>query len=314
MSSSVGDKNRQDGENKLAEKSFFGFGKQAKFEEAFNYFKVAANAYKLNDQFQESGDCYMKANECAAVVDGSSTSTDCINMLIEAANVYKRVDLVKAIETFNKAVQIYCDSQRIGQAARYQKEIAEMLENDNNLDMALIAYEKAADLYSKDNKASAAKDCNLKVAFIYSSNACGLAADTSSEDPNKNNTIIQYFQKASNIYATIGEEALKSKLGSFSAKGHFFNSLLCTLALGDEVELDQKLNQYKNLDHTFGSSRECTFIEKLKESISNCSIEDFSNACSDFDRITPLDPWKTSMLLRIKNITVGATGGEEDLT
>lgn len=43
------------------------------------------------------------------------------------------------------------------------------------------------------------------------------------------------------------------------------------------------------------------------------STEDFANACSDFDAITPLDPWKTSVLLVIKNVNVGANADEEDL-
>ena len=32
---------------------------------------------------------------------------------------------------------------------------------------------------------------------------------------------------------------------------------------GDEVAMDQKLNQYKNLDYSFPNCRECQFVDKL---------------------------------------------------
>lgn len=43
----------------------------------------------------------------------------------------------------------------------------------------------------------------------------------------------------------------------------------------------------------------------------NFNPEDFAQACADFDRITPLDPWKTSVLVRIKR-HLGEGGGEEE--
>ncbi len=41
------------------------------------------------------------------------------------------------------------------------------------------------------------------------------------------------------------------------------------------------------------------------------NIELFGTACADFDRITPLDPWKTSMLIKAKKIITDAVGEEE---
>lgn len=308
----MGDKHKAEAEKALTRTSIgsiFGFGKQQKYEDALNYYKAAANAYKLADQFKESGDCYVKASEMAAVVDENPTSVDVVNNVIEAANVYKRVDIAAAIETFGKAIKMYCDSGRLGQAARYQKEVADMFESDGNLEMALQMFEQAADLYSKDNKKSNSKDCLVKVATISSTRACNLRNEKS--DPMNANKAIEEFQKASAIFEQVGKECLESKLGSFSAKGYFFQSLLCTLALGDEVAIEQKLNHYKNVDYSFPNSRECQFVEKLLSAIQSMSVEEFATACSEFDRITPLDPWKTSVLLAIKNVTVG-TGGEEE--
>jgi alpha-soluble NSF attachment protein len=41
--------------------------------------------------------------------------------------------------------------------------------------------------------------------------------------------------------------------------------------------------------------------------------DDFSQACADYDRISPLDPWKTSVLLKAKrHIDAAAGEGDED--
>jgi alpha-soluble NSF attachment protein len=37
----------------------------------------------------------------------------------------------------------------------------------------------------------------------------------------------------------------------------------------------------------------------------------YSQACADFDRITPLDPWKTSMLLKAKKFISDVAGSDE---
>jgi alpha-soluble NSF attachment protein len=312
MSSTNGLKNKELAEKALETKSFgsiFGFGKQGRYEEAFNYYKAAANAYKLSDDYSDSGDCYLKASECAGVMDENVASVDAVNMIIEAANVYRRVDITKAIDSFGKAIQIYLDTARIGQAARYQKEVAEIFEQDGNMEAALESYETAANLYSKDNKKSNAKDCNLKVATMCSTAACALANDKS--DPTNATKAVEQFQRAAQIFESIGKESLESKLGAFSAKGYFFQALLCTMALGDEVAIEQKLTNFKNSDHTFPNSRECQFVEKLVSCFQSMSVEDFATAAAEFDRITPLDPWKTSVLLCVKNATVGSGQDEE---
>ena len=45
------------------------------------------------------------------------------------------------------------------------------------------------------------------------------------------------------------------------------------------------------------------------------SAEDFSQACSDYDRISPLDPSKTSLLLKAKKVITDQAGdGDVDLS
>eukprot|EP00595_Chromulina_sp_UTEXLB2642_P002300 CAMPEP_0196765250 /NCGR_PEP_ID=MMETSP1095-20130614/7881_1 /TAXON_ID=96789 ORGANISM="Chromulina nebulosa, Strain UTEXLB2642" /NCGR_SAMPLE_ID=MMETSP1095 /ASSEMBLY_ACC=CAM_ASM_000446 /LENGTH=108 /DNA_ID=CAMNT_0042122979 /DNA_START=509 /DNA_END=835 /DNA_ORIENTATION=+ len=105
---------------------------------------------------------------------------------------------------------------------------------------------------------------------------------------------------------------MESRLGSYSAKGYLFQSLLCLLAAGDSVAVNQKLDAYKDIDYSFGSSRECGFIEKLVSAIEAMDSETFATACAEFDRISPLDPWKTSVLLKAKR-HISTDGGDDEV-
>ena len=67
---------------------------------------------------------------------------------------------------FSQAIEKYNDSGRFGQSAKYQKEIAEIYEADNNVDMAMDHYQQAADLFNHDNKKQSANPCLLKVVIL----------------------------------------------------------------------------------------------------------------------------------------------------
>ncbi|KAJ1441808.1 soluble NSF attachment protein, partial [Ochromonadaceae sp. CCMP2298] len=153
---------------------------------------------------------------------------------------------------------------------------------------------EAADLFVNDHKKSNANQCFLKVAT--------LASDMGD------------LSRAAAIFEDIGKDSLTSRLGAYSAKGYFFQSLLCHLALGDNVAVTQKLDSCKNLDFSFNGSRECEFIDKLLQACEGMDLEAYSDACMDFDRVSPLDPWKTSLLLKAKAFIAEATGDEVDLS
>ena len=177
---------------------------------------------------------------------------------------------------------------------RYYKEIAEIYETDNNLEMAVSTYEQAAEFFNNDNKKSNATQCLQKVATI------------SSESGN--------FLKAADIFQQIAQENMQSNLGKFSAKGYLFQSLLCVMATGDWVATHQRIDQSREIDYSFSSSRECDLISKLVKACEDNNSEEFSQSCADFDRISPLDPWKTSILLKAKKHITDMSGEEVDLS
>lgn len=52
-------------------------------------------------------------------------------------------------------------------------------------------------------------------------------------------------------------------------------------------------------------------LQGIVEAVENGDVEAFTNTVYEFDSIATLDPWKTKILLRIKN---GLKSNEEDLT
>jgi alpha-soluble NSF attachment protein len=81
---------------------------------------------------------------------------------------------------------------------------------------------------------------------------------------------------------------------------------------GDMVAARQKLDEFKDIDHTLPSSRECGFLEKLIEAMDSNNSEDFATACAEYDNITPMDKWKVAICLKAKRHIMGGEGGGED--
>lgn len=221
--------------------TIFGFGKQQKYEDAADFFTKAGNAFKLENQWQSAGDAFLQAAD--AWMQAGENRTDAVNQIIEAGNCYKKINPVEAIKAFQRAIEFYNENGRFGSSARYYKEIAEIYEADHNAAGAAAAYEHAAQMFERDNKKSNANTCMLKVATFASEKGD--------------------LSRAGKIFEDIAKESLTSRLGAFSAKGYFLQALLCYLALGDQVQVRNKLEEYKNLDFSFGSAREADFINKL---------------------------------------------------
>ena len=260
-----GDAFLADAEKALARTSIFGFGKNQKHEDAAEAYTKAGNAFKLATLWESAGKAFVKAAEQHTVLNNSS---DAASSYVEAGNSYRKINPKKGIKAFSKAIEIFNDAGRFAQSARYYKEVAEIFEADNNTDGAIDAYQQAANLFSNDNKQSNANQCLLKIANLAS--AAG------------------QYSKAAEIFETIGRESLTSNLGKYAAKGYFTQCVLCLLGLGDGVAGRSKLDDFKNADFSFPASRECDFLEKLLTAFDGNSIDDFEQACADFDRITPL--------------------------
>ncbi|CAM9335349.1 unnamed protein product [Ectocarpus fasciculatus] len=223
--------------------SIFGAGR-GKQEEAGELYTKAGNAFKFEKNWDQAAECFTEAAKCFIKAEGSTN--DACTSFVEAANACKQAsNTTGAIEAYGKAIEIYNENGRFTQSARYYKEIGELYETERNRVKAMENFEQAAGIYGGDDKKSSANDCWKKVAT--------LAADSGD------------FRRAAEIFLKLAQDSLGSKLGAFSAKGYFLQAVLSHLAAGDSVAAGNVVNTGKNTDHSYPSSRECTFSEQLIE-------------------------------------------------
>ena len=120
--------------------------------------------------------------------------------------------------------------------------------------------------------------------------------------------------RAAEIYEQLGKGCLDSNLLKYNAKGYFLQCVFCHLANQDSVAAEQSLQRFLSLDYTFRDSREGKFVAELVGAVEGHDSEGFATACFEYDRISKLDPWKTSMLLKVRRSIEGGLGedGDED--
>ena len=220
---------------------------------------------------------------------------------VVTATNYKKSSPEDAVQAYNAAILLMTDAGRVIQAAKLSKVCAELYETEqiemeekSSAVLAIEAYEQAAELFSAEDSEGQASQCRAKVAEL-----CSVVLDPPD------------LQRAAQLYDDLGRRCLDSNLLKFNAKGYFVQAVLCHLALADSVGATQALDRYEALDYTFAGSREGKFVRQLVECIEGYDTEGFATACYEYDRISKLDPWKTSMLVKIKR-TIDDEGGEDD--
>lgn len=61
-----------------------------------------------------------------------------------------------------------------------------------------------------------------------------------------------------------------------------------------------KLEQYEGMDPSFSDSREAKLVKDLLVACEAFDAEQLTQAVFEYDQISKLDSWKTSMLLKVK--------------
>lgn len=201
---------------------------------------------------------------------------------------------IDAVEYFRTAISMLCDAGRFSNAAKLQKQIAEIYESQDNKEEALENYRQAADYFEGENQASSANNMRLKVAQFSAQ--------------------LERYDAALEIYESIARTSMESNLLKFNAKNHLLNAGICALATKDLVLVQMKLNEFQEIDYTFGDSREGKFLQEMVQSFENFSPDGFADAVYQFDSISKIEPWKISILLKVKESIMGEMDAAQDLT
>ncbi|KAA8493751.1 Alpha-soluble NSF attachment protein [Porphyridium purpureum] len=275
--------------------SWFGGNSEGrKAEEAADLFVRAGNSYKLAKNYRQAGVAYSKggdAYEKAARLNGLGTF-EAGSKHADAAKMFRQAkDSERAASSYRKAAQLHSDGGRFQQAAKMSKELAELEEELGKNASAKTWYARAADLYEGDDMKSQASTCRVKVAEL--------------------NALEENYDAAAGDFEAVAEYSLSNKMLKFGARDHLLKAGICRLAVGDDIAAVRAVERYGLLDSSFADSREGKFLDALVKAKEDSDLNKFMDAISQFDSVTRLDPWKTSILLRVKN-TIRSI--EDDLT
>ena len=67
------------------------------------------------------------------------------------------------------------------------------------------------------------------------------------------------------------------------------------------VATNRALETYRDLDNSFTTTREHQLLADLAEAVEAGDQEAFADKLFQYDQLSKLDKWKTTLLLRVKN-------------
>ncbi|KAG0502869.1 hypothetical protein HPP92_002941 [Vanilla planifolia] len=277
---------------KKAEKKLGGWGIfGSKHEDAADLYDKAANCFKLGKSWDKAGAVYIKLANCHLKLDSKHEAA---SAYVDAANCYKKISAQDAAQCLNQAVNLFLEIGRLNMAARYCKELGEIHEQEQNLEKSIDYFERAADLFQSEEVTTSANQCKQKVAQFAAQ--------------------LEQYPKAIEIFEAIAKHSINNNLLKYGVKGILLNAGICEICKGDVVAINNALERYQELDPTFSGTRECKLLTELATSMDEEDVVKFTEAIKDFDSMTRLDPWKTTLLLRAKNALKEKEDQEDDLT
>ncbi|XP_009784206.1 alpha-soluble NSF attachment protein-like [Nicotiana sylvestris] len=277
---------------KKAEKKLSGWGLfGSKHDDAADLFDKAANCFKLAKSWDQAGAVYVKVANCHLRLDSKHEAA---GAYANAAHCYKKTNTREAISCLEQAVHMFLDIGRLNMSARYYKEIAELYEQEQNLEQAIIYYEKAADLFQSEDVTTSANQCKQKIAQFSAE--------------------LEKYQRAIEIFEEIARHSVNNNLLKYGVRGHLLNAGICQLCKGDVVAINNALERYQELDPTFSVTRECKLLVDLAAAIDEEDVAKFTGSVKEYDSMTKLDALRTTLLLRVKEALKAKELEEDDLT
>ncbi|KAL2500407.1 Alpha-soluble NSF attachment protein 2 [Forsythia ovata] len=290
----MGDHQMAKGEEfeRKAEKKVTGWGLfGSKHEDAADLYQKAANSFKLAKSWDRAAMVNIKLANCNLKL---GSKHEAASAYVDAANCYKKTSPKQAISCLDQAVNMFLEISRLNMAARYCKEIGELYEKQENFDQAIVYFERSADLFQTEEVTTSANQCRLKVAQFSAQSG--------------------KYPKAIKIYEEIARHSLNNNLLKYGARGHLLNAGICQLCKGDVVAITNALEKYQDMDPTFSRTREYKLLADLAAAVDEEDVAKFTAAIKEFDSITQLDAWRTTLLLRVKETLKAKELEEDDLT
>ena len=235
---------------------------------------------------------YKQLSECHLKLDSKHEAA---SALVDAANAYKKTSKADSAACLHKAAEYFTDLGRLSIAAKHFKDMGDIYEEQGEVKDAIAMFSKAADLYSGEEVTSTSNNCKLKVAQL----------SATAED----------YGTAVELFTEVALSSLDSNLLKYSVKGYLLCAGLCVLCSGDAVAIANAVDKYLDLDATFEDTREHKLLAELAECMEAGDVDRFTSVVQEFDSMSRLDSWKTTLLLRAKKRCASMeAAGEDDLT
>ncbi|KAJ8775467.1 hypothetical protein J1605_016317 [Eschrichtius robustus] len=304
--------------------------------DAATCFVDAGNAFKKADP-QEAINCLMRAIE---IYTDMVRVTACPVCPVASPTILPQLRLSSSGPESRRET----GKGRFTIAAKHHISIAEIYETELvDIEKAIAHYEQSADYYKGEESNSSANKCLLKVAGyaaqleeyqkavdIYEQVGAGGAPSPplgggtappplACRAPLGNKPRSQLAPKCLAVTLVlwlpacsclqVGTNAMDSPLLKYSAKDYFFKAALCHFCI-DMLNAKLAVQKYEELFPAFSDSRECKLMKKLLEAHEEQNVDSYTEAVKEYDAISRLDQWLTTMLLRVKKTI---QGDEEDL-
>jgi alpha-soluble NSF attachment protein len=196
----------------------------------------------------------------------------------------------------NKAAEYFTDLGRLSVAAKHFKDMGDIFEEQGveSYPDAIAMFSKAADLYGGEEVTSTSNGCKLKVAML--------------------SALVEDYPTSVQLFQEVALSSLDSNLLKYSVKGYLLQAGLVQLCHGDSVQVANAIDKYLDMDATFEDTREHKLLVDLSTAMESGDVDQFTSLVQEFDSMSRLDQWKTTMLLRAKKRCAAheMAGGEED--
>lgn len=109
------------------------------------------------------------------------------------------------------------------------------------------------------------------------------------------------YPKSITNYERVAKSSINNNLMKWSVKEYLLKAGICHLAANDVVATNRALETYRDMDPSFTGTREYQLLTDLAESVEEGDQEKFADKLFQFDSMSKLDKWKTTLLLRVKD-------------
>jgi len=262
---------------------FFGPTKSEKIEESIKLYTKAAFKYKSAQCYKKAGDSF---KELAKLYETSPHHHySAANALTDAAEMFRKVDLVSTRAALNKSIKILLDNNRYAAAAKNLKFLGEIAEEESQFMEAIIIYEKAVSYYEFDKhpfEAILTLERTIKL-FI---------------DQKEYKRAITNLEKMALYH--------NSTHTHYKTNSYFFEIIVLQLFLGDVVECKKLLVSYCKIKQDFNKTPE---YEALENIISGYECNDSKKLHNDIlNRKIKIKTWVSDLLNEIQNKFDGGVG------